>query len=83
MSTIFEFVKKNRTRGVFWWLKYYWNELLTSIYQRKVSNKIDNSWKGIKIAKTIIPKGWTKENAFEFLGKEWSKEHKHMKAYKD
>jgi hypothetical protein len=42
------------------------------IYEKKVSNKIDNSWKGVKLSKTITPKGWTKEGAFEFLGKEYN-----------
>jgi hypothetical protein len=42
------------------------------IYEKKVSNKIDNSWKGVKLSNTITPKGWSSENAFEFLGKEYN-----------
>lgn len=48
---------------------------------RKVSNKIDNSWKGVKISKTITPEGWSSENAFKFLEKEY-KDLK-MKRFKD
>lgn len=72
MSTLKEFLTTTRKRGLFWWLSFYKEYILSLIYEKKVSNKIDNSWKGVKLSKTITPKGWTKDNAFEFLGKEYS-----------
>ncbi len=72
MSTLKEFLTTTRKRGLFWWLSFYKEYILSLIYEKKVSNKIDNSWKGVKLSKTITPKGWSSENAFEFLGKEYN-----------
>jgi hypothetical protein len=72
MSTLKEFLTTTRKRGLFWWLSFYKEYILSLIYEKKVSNKVDNSWKGVKLSKTITPKGWTKEGAFEFLGKEYN-----------
>jgi len=81
MSTLLNYLKLPNNKGLFYWLKFYYNEFLTAIYQRKVSDKVDNSWKKLKIAKTITPEGWTSENAFEYLGKEYN--GRIMKGYKD
>jgi hypothetical protein len=81
MSTIFNFLQTKNNRGIFWWIRFYYEEFLNSIYQRKVSNKIDNSWKKLKIAKTITPEGWSKDNAFKHLEKEW--DGKIMRRFKD
>lgn len=81
MSTLLNFINSTRKRGLFWWLSYFWNELLNNIYERKVSNKVDNNWKGIKISKTIVPEGWTKENAFSYLEKEYK--GMNFKRFKD
>lgn len=81
MSTLLAFLKLPKNRGIFFWIKYYWNQFLDAIYHRKVSNKVDNSWKGVKISKTITPEGWNSENAFEFLGKEYNGTI--MKRFKD
>lgn len=85
MSTIFNFLQTKNNRGIIWWFKFYWNELLNSIYQRKVSSKVDNSWKGVKIKHTITPEGWSSENAFGYLEKEWGKneDFKVFKRFKD
>jgi len=81
MSTLKEFLTKTRKRGLFWWLSFYKEYILSLIYEKKVSNKIDNSWKGVKLSKTIMPEGWTEKGAFEFLGKEYS--GLVMKRFKD
>jgi len=81
MSSLLEFLQKERKLSFTFWFKYYWNNILNTIYEKKVSNKIDNSWKKLKIAKTITPEGWTSENAFEYLGKEYN--GRIMKGYKD
>lgn len=80
MSTLLNYLKLPNNKGLFYWIKFYYNEFLTAIYQRKVS-EIDNSWKGIKIAKTITPEGWSKDNAFKYLEKEW--DGKIMRRFKD
>ena len=81
MSTLQEFLQKTKTRGLIWWLKYYWNNILETIYEKKVSN-VDDSWKDrIKTKEPIVPEGWTSKGAFEFLGKEY--DGLIMKKFKD
>ena len=71
MSTLLAFLKMPQNRGIFFWIKFYWNEFLKGLYSKKVkSPKYD--WKGIKTSHTYTPEGWSKENCFEFLGKEYS-----------
>ena len=65
MSTIFEFLEKSRKRGYFWWFNFYKNEFINSFKQRE--EKVDDSWKGVKVSKTITPEGWTEKDAFKFL----------------
>lgn len=72
MSTLLNYLKLPNNKSLFWWIKYYWNHFLEAIYEKKTSNKIDNSWKKLKISYTIKPERWSKENAFEYLGKEYS-----------
>jgi hypothetical protein len=43
---------------------------ISEIINRK--NKRNDSWKKLKIAYSIIPEGWTKEECFKFLQKEYS-----------
>lgn len=81
MSTLLQFLQKERNLNWKFWFSYYWNQFLNAIYQRKMSNNTDNSWKNIKISHTITPEGWDKENTFEFLGKEYS--GLIMKRFKD
>lgn len=64
-------------------LQYYHQEFLNFLYgnKKKVSNKMDKSWVGLKIKNSVIPKGWSKEGAFSFLQKEYN--GKIMKSYRD
>ena len=71
MSTLLKFINTTRKRGFTWWLRYYWNHLLIMLYSKKVQ-KPNKDWVGIKVQSKIVPEGWTPENAFEFLGKEYS-----------
>ena len=81
MSTLQEFLQKTKTRGLIWWLKYYWNNILETIYEKKTSN-VDDSWKDkIKTKEPIVPQGWTRDNAFLHLNKEF--QGTTMKRYKD
>lgn len=72
MSTILDFLKKTRKRNFFWWLKYYWNEFLITLYAKK-ETKIDDSWKGIKISKSEYPinnyENLTEMEKLELFGK--------------
>ena len=81
MSTLKEFLTTTRKRGLFWWLSFYKEYILSLIYEKKVSNKIDNSWKGVKLSRTITPKGWTRDTAFLHLNKEY--QGIIMKRFKD
>lgn len=82
MSTLQEFLQKTKTRSVLWWLKYYWNNILETIYEKKVSNNVDNSWKNsLRVTKSIYPEGWTRDNAFLHLNKQY--QGTIMKRYKD
>lgn len=81
MSTLKEFLTTTRKRNILWWLEYYRNYVLSLIYEKKVSNKVDNSWKGVKLSKTITPTGWTRDNAFLHLNKEF--QGTTMKRFKD
>lgn len=55
MSSLLEFLQKERKLSFIFWFKYYWNNILNTFYEKKVSSKIDNSWKGIKISHTVKP----------------------------
>lgn len=79
MSSLLEFLQKERKLNWKFWFRYYHQHILDFIYNKKVNK--DDSWKGIKIFKTITPEGWTKEKAFEYLGKEYSGTI--MKRFKD
>ena len=81
MSTLKEFLTTTRKRGLFWWLSFYKEYILSLIYEKKVSNNVDNSWKGVKLSKTITPKGWTRDTAFLHLNKEY--QGTIMKRFKD
>lgn len=70
MSSLLEFLQKERKLNWKFWFKYYHQHLLEFIYSKKI--KPDDSWKGIKLKSTVIPQGWSSENAFEFLGKEYN-----------
>ena len=71
MSTLLNYLKLPNNKSLLWWIKYYWTHFLDAIYHRKVSNKVDNSWKVIKVSKTITPEGWTSENAFQYLNEQY------------
>jgi len=71
MSTLLNYLKLPNNKSLLWWIKYYWTHFLDAIYEKKVSNKIDNSWKVIKVSKTITPEGWTSENAFQYLNEQY------------
>lgn len=53
MSSLLEFLQKERKLNWKFWFKYYHQWLLGLIYNRNI--KQDNSWKSVKIAKTIFP----------------------------
>lgn len=80
MTTLINFTKTKSPKGVFYWFKFYWFHILEAIYSKKVSKKVDN-WKGIKVNKSVYPKGWTSENAFKYLEKEYN--GKIMKRFAD
>lgn len=69
MSTLLTWIKLKQKRSLFWWMKYYWNNILMSLSLRK--EKEDNSWKGIKISHSVIPEKWNKENVFPYLNEEY------------
>lgn len=79
MSSLLEFLQKERKLNWKFWFKYYHQHLLEFIYSKKI--KKDDSWKGIKLKSTVTPEGWSEKNAFEFLGKEY--EGMFMKRFKD
>ena len=79
MSSLLEFLQKERKLNWKFWFRYYHQHILGLIYKGNI--KQDNSWKGVKISKTVTPEGWTKEKAFEYLGEQYSGTI--MKAYKD
>lgn len=82
MSTLQEFLQNTRKRNIGWWFNYYKKYLLSLIYEKKVSNNVDNSWKNnLKVTKSIYPDGWTRDNAFLHLNKEY--QGTIMKRYKD
>lgn len=81
MSSLLEFLQKERKLNWKFWFRYYHQHLLSWVYSK--NKKENNSWKGIKIAKTTTPEGWTKENAFEYLEVEYKKEKMIMKRFKD
>ncbi len=77
MSTIFNFLQTKNNRGIFWWIRFYYEEFLNSIYQRKVSNKIDNNWKGVRIQSSYYPSLYPKKNKNNvFLYLELQNQHK-------
>ena len=81
MSTLQEFLQNTRKRNLGWWFSYYKQYLLNLIYEKKVSN-VDDSWKDrIKTKEPIVPEGWTRDNAFLHLNKEF--QGTTMKRYKD
>lgn len=79
-TTLRQFLDSKNPNGIFTIIKWYWNHLLEFIYTKEVSNKVDN-WKGVKIKSSEIPEGWTSQNAFKFLEKEY--EGKTMKRFAD
>lgn len=79
MSSLLEFLQKERKLNWKFWFKYYHQHLLEFIYSKRVKN--DDSWKGIKIKSSVIPEGWNRENCFEYLGKEYN--GRIMKGYKN
>lgn len=81
MSTLLNYLKLPNNKSLLWWIKYYWTHFLDAIYEKKVSNKIDNSWKKIKLSHSVVPEGYNSENAFSFLEKEY--EGTIMKRFKD
>lgn len=70
MSTLQQFLSKN-SKGMWYYTKIFWKEFLNNFKFNKMSNKMDNSWKGIKLSHTITPEGWSKENAFSYLNNEY------------
>jgi hypothetical protein len=81
MSSLLEFLKKERKLSFIFWFKYYWNNILNTFYEKKVSSKIDNNWKKIKLSHSVVPEGYNSENAFSFLEKEYKGTN--MKRFKD
>lgn len=79
MSSLLEFLQKERKLNWKFWFKYYHQHILGIIYSKRV--KENNSWKGIKVSKTVTPEGWSSENAFEYLGEEYK--GMIFKRYKD
>ena len=66
MSTLLNYIKSPNNKGLFWWIKYYWNEFLITIYQKK-TKPMDDSWKStIKVSKTEFPEGLPKEAKFAY-----------------
>ena len=69
MSSLLEFLQKERKLNWKFWFRYYHKHILGLIYKGNI--KQDNSWKGVKISKTITPEGWTSENAFQYLNEQY------------
>jgi len=82
MSTLEKFLKTTYNRGVLWWVKFYWNNILLNIYTQKPKQN-NKDWVGIKVNRSIIPEGWSKEQAFTYLNEQYSKESRIMLGYKD
>ena len=78
MNTLKELLESNRKSAFYYW-KIFWNRFYAWFEEPKPVNEKD--WVGLKIHHSVIPKGWTSENAFKFLQKEY--EGKIMIAYKD
>lgn len=68
MSTLQQFLQKERKLNWKFWLNYYHQWFLGLIYNKSI--KSDDNWKGVKIQSTIIPNGWTKDGVFTYLEKE-------------
>lgn len=66
MSTLLNYLKLPNNKSLLWWMKFYWNYFLTSLYEQKVSNKTDNSWKNIKLLHSIYPDNMPKEFIVEY-----------------
>ena len=76
MSRLLSYLNTPNNRGIFYWLKYH----LSGLFEKKpIPNKKD--WVGLKINHSVVPEGWTSENAFEFSGKEY--QGIFMKRFKD
>lgn len=67
MSTLLNYLKLPNNKSLLWWIKYYWNHFLDAVYEKKVSNKVDNSWKGVKIAKTIFPDNFPEDLKITYI----------------
>lgn len=80
MNTLLNYLKSPNNKGVIWWFRFYWNNFLSNIYEQKVKQN-NKDYVGIKLQSSVIPEGWTSENAFEYLGKEYN--GRIMKGYKD
>lgn len=79
-----QFINKPRNKKISWWLRFYWNNLLSNIYEQKVKQN-NKDYVGIKLQSSIIPEGWSRDNAFKYLEKEWRKDEdfKVFKRFKD
>lgn len=68
-KTLLTWLNSTQKKSFWYYWKLFWKEFWSNFGTKDV--KINNDWKGIKLSKTIIPEGWTKENAFKYLGKEY------------
>lgn len=59
MSILLNYLKLPNNKSLLWWLNYYRNHFLITIYEKKkLSNKTDNSWKNTNVKTTYFPKNY-------------------------
>ena len=66
MSTLLKFLEVPLNRGIFYWLKFWFFGFINSLKSRKMSNKIDNNWKNVKIKSTVFPDNMPTEVKLEY-----------------
>lgn len=84
MNTLLNYLKSPNNKGVIWWVRFYYKNLLSNIYAQKVKQN-NKDYVGIKLQSSVIPEGWSRDNAFKYLEKEWRKDEdfKVFKRFKD
>lgn len=75
MSSLLEFLQKERKLNWKFWFKYYHQHLLEFIYSKKM--KSDNSWKRIKLQSSVFPENMPKELELPYL---WNSTHKNKQG---
>lgn len=74
MSAIENFIT-GKSKSFVYWIKLFWQELF------KNEEKIDNSWKSIKLKSSHIPDCWDVNNPLGSVAKSYNSEFKTFKRY--